>query len=131
MAPSYAEDMVAYFDLSNWHSFTYSGVKRCGRKYQDTKPLKNLIRAVEGLIRRHFPQAMDVKKNEKNVLASFSTTAHKQDSRYSPSKRLRPSGEAPAVNNLSPNLLNSPTYSWILSDGKLSGACLNPTNPKH
>ena len=108
MALSYAEDMVAYLDLSDWHSFTYSGVKRCGGNCQDTKPLKNLIRAVEGLVRRHFPQAMDVKEMVKNVLASISTTAHKQGSRYSPSKRLRPSGEAPAVRNLSPNLLNSP-----------------------
>ena len=38
-------------------------------------------------------------------MASISTTAHKQDS----SKRLRPSGEAQAVRNLSPNHLNSPT----------------------
>ena len=63
----YAEDIVAYLDLSNWHSFTYSGVKRHGGKCQDTKPLKNLIHAVEGLVRRHFPQAMDVKEMEKNV----------------------------------------------------------------
>ena len=99
--------MVAYLDLSAWNSFTYSGLQRRGGKCQDTKPLKNLIRAVEGMVRRHFPQALYVQEKVKNVLTSISITAHKQNSRFSPSKRLQPSGAA--VRNLSPNLLNSPT----------------------